>query len=254
MEGISRLPPGLAAISSTRGEELATGLLLLLYTISVIVSIFARLSVTGDVVITMPVEVETNLTRRGTEPVWQYTSYAATLAGAFILAIAAALASRAFWSGSPSLALAGAFMFLGASFFGGLSALVGLVLSQGFYGPLGPGAILTSQEGFALLEAFLEPVRSLAGNTAFTFAALGTICFGSLIALRGAVPRWLGWFGVASGFLMFFIWLEDGAFLHRLGGGAYLVWLLLLGVMLISRGTRYSKNQAADLAKERSNV
>lgn len=254
MTGVSRLPSELAAISSARLEEVAAGVFLLFYAIAVMVSIYARMSVTWDVVTTVPVELESSLTRRGTDEVWQQITYAATLVGAFLLAIAAALACRVFASSSPSLALTGAFMFLGASFFAGLSALVGLALSQGFYGPHGPEAILTSREGFELKEAFLEPLRSLAGNTSFTFAALGALGFGSLIALHGAVPRLLGWPGIASGFLMFFIWLEDGALLHRLGGGAYLVWLILLAATLIFRGTRNLPYQASDFAKERSDV
>ena len=254
VQGNSRFPPRLAAISSVRVAEVATGLFLLFYAVSVIVSILARMSVTWDVVVTMTVEVESSLTRRGTEPAWQYISSAATLTSAFLLAITSALTCRVFSSRGQSLALAGAFMFLAASFFAGLSALFGLVLAQGFYGPLGPGAILSSQEGFDLMEAFFEPVRSLAGNTSFTFAALGALCFGILIALHGVIPRWLGWLGVASGLLMLFIWLEDGALLHRLGGGAYLVWLILLAAMLIFRGARYSTNQVADLAKETSDV
>lgn len=254
MAKLSRFSSRLPAISSARAEEIAAGLLVLFYAISVIVSVFARMSVTWDVVVTMPVEFESSLTRRGTDDVWQHITYAATLASAFILAIAAAPAYRVFRPGGQSLALTGAFMFLGAAIFAGLSALVGLVLAQGFYGPLGPEAILTSREGFELKEALLEPLRSLAGNTSFTFAALGALCFGSLIALSGAVPRWLGWLGVASGFLMFFIWLEDGALLHRLGGGAYLVWLILLAAALVFRGIRNSTNQAADMAKETSDV
>lgn len=245
----------LGAIPPTRLEQIVAGLLLLLYALAITITIVAPMSVTWDVVTTAVNEnLEQSSTWRGTDHSGQFISYSVNLTGAFLLPMVAAVLYTILKPGNPSLALAGAFMYLGASFFGGLSALVGLVLSQGFYGPLGPGAILTSREGFALLEAFLEPVRSLAGNTSFTFAALGTICFECLIALRGPVPRWLGWFGLASGLLMVFIWLEDGALLHRLGGGAHLVWLLLLGVMLISRGTRYSKNQAADLTKERSNV
>ena len=229
-------------------------MLLLCYAISVIVSIFARMSVTSDLVVTMTSELEADLTRRGTDIGWQHITYGATLASAFLLAIAAAPACRVFRAGSHSLALTGAFMFLGASFFAALSALFGVVLAQGFSGPLGPEAVLTSQEGFDLKEAFFEPLRSLAGNASFTFAALGAICFGILIALNGTVPRWLGWLGVASGLLMFFIWLEDGALLHRLGGGAYLVWLILLAGTLIFRGTKNPKNQATDLAEERSDV
>ena len=248
MKGMSRFSPRLAAVSSARTEEIAAGLLLFLYAISVIVSIFARMSVTWDVVTTMSVDLESNLTRRGTDETWQHITYAATLASAFLLAIAAAPACRVFKSASSPLALTGAFMFLGAAFFAGLSAILGLALAQGFYGPLGPEGMLTSQEGFELKEALLEPLRSLAGNTSFTFAALGAIFFGGQIALNGSLPRWLGWLGIAAGLLMFFIWLEDGALMHRLGGGAYLVWLILLAATLVFRGTGNSKNQAANLA------
>ena len=36
---------------------------------------------------------------------------------------------------------------------------------------------------------------------------------------------------------MFFIWYDDAAILHRIGGGLYLIWLLLIAGGLLFRGT-----------------
>ena len=42
---------------------------------------------------------------------------------------------------------------------------------------------------------------------------------------------------------MFFIWYDDAAILHRIGGGLYLLWLLMIAGWLLFRGTANSKGE-----------
>ena len=260
--------PGLFArlrcASPARKTEIVTGLIILLYVAATVVTVYARTSETWDVVLTTGSEFEPDLTRRGLHPGWQLTQYSATLASCFLLSILAALAYRAFRPGSPALALTGACMFLGAGFFAGLSALIGLTLSQGYYEvSRAEAGIITSREGFALMEAFLEPVRALANRVSFTFAALGTLALGLLVAWRGVLPGWLGWFGILAAMLMLFIWMYESPgwlgfdlhfVLHRLGGGAYLAWLALTACWLTARGSSFTNRENSVVTKETADV
>ena len=87
------------------------------------------------------------------------------------------------------------------------------------------------------------------------FAALGTLSYGGLVALTGALPRWLAWLGIASGLMLLLtweesiglmqmdrgrpdlVWIPTRSLLNQLVGGPCLVWLLLSAGWLIARGT-----------------
>ena len=223
-----------------RGTEIAFALLLLLYVLAVALSIAARLSVADNVTATGPAAGPDGLVALSglaLNQEWALVQYGATLAGAFLLTALSALAYRLFRVYDPTLALAGAFMFLGAAFFSGLSAIAGLVLAQGYALAVGSEAQLTSLNTLYLMSNTVEPLRALAGMVSFTFSGLALLILGGLTAWSGALPRWLGGLGILTGALMFFMWYADAAVLHRLGGAAYLLWLTLLAGWLLFRGT-----------------
>ena len=243
-----------------RAVEVIAALLMALYVIAVLASIYTRLAVTDDVVITSRVVGDnggnTSFSKRGTDPVWDLAPHATNIVSGFLLVAAAAFLYRVYRGHEPALALAGSLMFLGAACFAAMAGVIGWVLAQEYQSPLGyvgvleDKGILTSRDGLFLLESFLEPARALTGKVGFTFAALAIVAYGGLIAWSGAAPRWLGWLGVVAGLLMFFIWVETdtaiGLFftwvkvaeaLHRIGGGLYLVCLALLAGWLLIRGT-----------------
>ena len=233
-----------------RAVEIVAGLLLALYVLAVVVSIVARLSVTDDVVVTFQqtdgIGELHDVSRRGTAPGWDAATYVATLAGSFLLAAAAAFTYRALGRREPALAITGSMMFLGAAFFAGASAIIGLTLAQDFYSPAADEIRLTSLDWLYLMESALEPLRALFGEVSFTFSALGSLAYGGLLAGSRGGARWLnrlGWLGIAAGLLMFFIWFEDSGALHRAGGGAYLLWLALLALRLLIKGTSSSTQQ-----------
>ncbi len=229
-------------IISPRGLEIIAAALLLLYVLAVVVSIFARLSVTEDVTGTTTVTDayggRTQVTTWGLNPEGAIAGQAAALVGAFILTAAAAATVRLFAPGDSLLAQAGAFMLLGAAFFTGVSAMIGWILFREYMVSLDVPGPLTSLEGLNLLRTHFEPLRALLGKVSFTFAGLGIMAYGGLIAGSGVLPRWLGWLGLAAGLSMFFIWFENTGPLHRAGGGAYLLCLTLWAGRLLIKGTR----------------
>ena len=234
--------PGNRAFLSRRNIQRAAAVLLLLYVLATTVAIVARLSAPGGLMLITPIsdaagEPGGEWARFGLDRPWYDASHGANLAGSFLLVAAAAISYRVFRDKEPTLALTGASMFLGAAFFTGAAAIFLMALGQGYYAPISSEDTITARDGLHLLQALLEPLRALSGRVAFTFAALGSLAYGGLIAWNGSLPRWLGWLGLAAGLLMFFIWREEAAALHRLGGGAYLLWLTLLAGWLFFRGT-----------------
>ena len=238
--------PRPAEILSQRVVERVAAALLILYVLASIVPIVVRMASGTPVDILLPI-------RDGTEPemfalshlrtmIWlnnplYIASQTANLISSFILVSMSAVSYQVFQHHDRTLALMGAFMFLGAAFFTGLSAVGGLALAQEYGGPLPAQAPLIRAHSLLSTYNAIEPLRALAGRVGFTFAALGLLALSGLIAWSGALPRWLGWLGIVAGVLMFFIWNPDAAALHRIGGGAYLLWLLLLAGWLLFRGT-----------------
>ena len=216
-----------------REAERFAAILLILYTLAVAVSVAARV-VSG-------VDQEMAGLMFAINYGWVVASYTAGLVAAFLTLMAAGLIGPIFGPYAPILAKISVYALLGAALFGGLGALNGLVLavSDLLLARGGPPfqAIYLSDDGGLASYIVLEPMRVLAGKVGFTFSGLVLLSLGGLMVLTGTLPRWLGGLGLLVGALMFFIWYDDAAILHRIGGGLYLIWLLLVAGGLLFRGT-----------------
>lgn len=219
-------------ILSRRAAERIAAILLILYILAVAVAVTARVS--------SGVDQETaaeSVLMLAVNYGWAVAAYTAGLVAALALTILAALIGPVFRPYDPTLAGISAFALLGAAFFGGLAAINGLALAAAYGGGLPPQAAYLPGDGGMATYVTLAPLRALAGQVGFTFSGLALLSLGGLMALTGALPRGIGWLGILTGVLMFFIWYDDAAILHRSGGGLYLLWLLLVAGGLLFRGT-----------------
>lgn len=220
-------------ILSRRAVERVSAILLVLYILAVAVAVTARVSSGVDQEMAAE-SVRMLAVNHG----WAVAAYTAGLVAAFTLTLLAALIGQVFRPYDPTLAGISAFALLGAACFGGLAAINGLALVSTYGGGLPPQAgYLPGDDGGLASYIVLEPMRVLAGKVGFTFSGLALLSLGGLMALTGALPRWIGGLGLLVGALMFFIWYDDAAILHRIGGGLYLLWLLLIAGGLLFRGT-----------------
>lgn len=219
-------------ILSRRATERIAAILLILYILAVAVAVTARVS--------SGVDQETaseSVLMLAVNYGWAIAAYTAGLIAAFALTVLAALIGPVFRPYEPTLAGISAFALLGAAFFGGLAAISGLALASAYGGGLPAQAAYLPVDGGLATYMVLEPLRALAGQVGFTFSGLALLSLGGLMALTGALPRWIGGLGLLVGALMFFIWYDDAAILHRIGGGLYLLWLLMVAGWLLFRGT-----------------
>ena len=219
-------------ILSRRATERIAALLLILYIVAVAVAVAARVS--GGVDQETAAE---SVMMLAVNYGWAVAGYTAGLVAAFALTVMAALIGQVFRYHAPTLAWVSAFALLGAAFFGGLAASNGLALALEYGGGPPPQAAYLAADGGLASYIVLEPLRALAGKVGFTFSGLALLSLGGLMALTGALPRWLGALGLMVGALMFFIWYDDAAILHQVGGGLYLLWLALVAGGLLFRGT-----------------
>lgn len=224
-----------AGILSRRAAERVAAILLILYIVAVAVAVAARVA-SGVDQETAAESVQMLAVNYG----WAVAAYTAGLVAAFILTLLAALIGQVFRHSDPMLASISAFALLGAALFGGLGAVNGLALTLAYGGGLPPQAAYLAADGGMATYMALEPLRALAGKVGFTFSGLALLSLGGLMALTGALPRWIGGLGLLAGALMFFIWYDDAAVLHRVGGGLYLLWLALVAGRLLFRGTANS--------------
>ena len=219
-------------ILSRRAVERVAAILLILYILAVAVAVTARVS-SGVDQETAAESVRMLAVNYG----WAVAAYTAGLIAALALTVLAALIGQVFRPYDPTLAGISAFTLLGAACFGGLAAINGLALVSEYGGGLPAQAGYLPGDGGLATYMALPPLRALAGQVGFTFSGLALLSLGGLMALTGALPRWLGGLGLLVGALMFFIWYDDAAILHRIGGGLYLLWLLLIAGWLLFRGT-----------------
>ena len=219
-------------ILSRRAAERITAGLLILYILAVALSVTARVS-SGVDQETAAESVRMLAVNYG----WAVAAYTAGLIAAFTLTVLAALIGQVFRLYDPTLAGISAFALLGAACFGGLAAINGLALASAYGGGLPAQAAYLPADGGLATYMALAPLRALAGQVGFTFSGLALLSLGGLMVLTGALPRWMGGLGLLVGALMFFIWYDDAAILHRIGGGLYLLWLLLIAGGLLFRGT-----------------
>ncbi len=214
-----------------REAERFAAILLILYTLAVAVSVAARV-VSG-------VDQETaaeSILMLAVNHGWAVAAYTAGLVAAIILFVLAHLIARVFRPYALYLDGISAFVLSVAALFGGWAAICGLGLALALEYGGGPPFYLLADGGLAAYSG-IEPLRVLTGKVGFTFSGLALLSLGGLITLTGALPRWIGGLGLLVGALMFFIWYDDAAILHRSGGGLYLLWLLLIAGGLLFRGT-----------------
>ena len=228
-------PKQYKGILSRRAAERIAAILLILYILAVAVAVAARVSSGVDQ------ETATESVRMlAVNYGWAVAAYTASLIAALALTLLAALIGQVFRPYDPTLAGITAFALLGAACFGGLAAINGLALAAAYGGGLPAQAGYLPGDGGMATYMALAPLRALAGQVGFTFSGLALLSLGGLMTLTGALPRWIGGLGLLVGALMFFIWYDDVAILHRIGGGLYLLWLLLVAGGLLFRGTANS--------------
>ena len=224
--------PRPAEILSPRVVERVAAVLIILYAIALVLTVVTRVGSGAD----QETALE-SLTMIAANAELYMASKIANLISAFVLVVLAAVSYRIFQRYDRTLALVGAVTLLSAGLLWTFSSVAGLALAQEYGGPLPSQAPLVRAGSILGTYNAVEPLRALAGQAGFTFAALALLALGSLIAWSGTLPRWLGWLGIVAGVLMFFIWNPEATALHRIGGGAYLLWLLLLAGWLLFRGT-----------------
>jgi len=174
-------------------------------------------------------------------------STAFDIASNFIFILIAAAFYLAFRAHDRNLALLGSFGFLAA---GLLFLTIDMVvislytLSESFTEASGAQAqsILNSASAVGLM-ADPAAAMSLLGM------AIGFLSYGLLVVTTGAVPRWIGWFGIVGGLVAPFGWLylvESDLFaVGFIGGGIGLLFFLITGVWLVLKGSSEATETAS---------
>ena len=227
---------------SHRTLERFTAALLLLYCIAQIVTIATRIASGAD----QPDSL-VSMAMISANHSWYLASKIANLVAAFALLVASVFIFRVFRAHDRTFSLLAAVLLGTAAAFWLYSSLVGLAVAEILSNEgHGPRRIFYSDDpsSQAALYAFytMEPVRAVAGRAGFTVAALGLAAWSALIALATPLPRWLGWAGWATTVAMFFIWDPEATAMHRVGGLALLVWLVVMAGLLIWKGTNRTEN------------
>ncbi len=218
-------------ILAHRTLERFTAVLLIVYGIAQVITIVTRIASGAD----QP-DALGSMAMISANHSWYLASKIANLAAAFVLLASAVPIFQVFRVHDQTLSLLTAVLLGTAGIFWLYSSLAGLALAEIYGQGVAETAVLTSNpEQFAF--AAIEPVRAIAGRVGFTAAALAIAAWSALIVLAKPLPRWLGWAGWATAVAMFFIWDPEATALHRLGGGALLLWLLLVVGLLTWKGT-----------------
>jgi hypothetical protein len=105
---------------------------------------------------------------------------------------------------------------------------------EGF--PAGDAAIVRDARSFALLDASAQIL-------AITGLGMFSIAFGAIISMSPSgdinPPRWIGWVAIASGITGILAWLvflnDAGGIFFGISGLLTLIWLIALGVWLLTR-------------------
>ncbi|MFQ6026457.1 MAG: DUF4386 family protein [Dehalococcoidia bacterium] len=231
MENTTPPTPGVTVSISQRNLERIAGGLLIIYGVLVAVSVFTRVASQSDQDTTGE-----SLNMIAAHQGMFLTSAVINLISNFLLIALAGILYLALRRHEALLTLLGSLFFLVAATTWVISGIAGLsliTLAAEFVAASGSLA-----ESTVAAAGSTELLRELSGKASFTLAALALLAFGGAISWRGMVPRWLGWLGIVVGLLMLFIWVDTATLLHRLGGSGYLLWAALLGIWLLSKGTR----------------
>jgi len=229
------LPKGVAMLSKRGVDYLAGGLLIALI-VTFLVQIFVD-PIGADTFKEDPAGILRAIAENQTQIV---VSTAFAIAGNFILILFAAALYLTFRAHDRNLALIGSFGFLAA---GVLFLTIDLVvislytLSESFTQASGAQAesILNSASAVGLM-ADPAAAMSLLG------LAIGFLSYGLLVVTTGAVPRWIGWFGIVGGLVAPFGWLyliEADLFgVGFIGVIVGLLFALITGLWLVLKGSR----------------
>ncbi|MDE2938334.1 MAG: DUF4386 family protein [Chloroflexota bacterium] len=221
-------------VLSHRMSERITAVLLILYSIAQVITIVTRIASGTD----QP-DALSSIAMISANHSWYIASKIANMIAAFLLLAASALIFQVFRPFDRTLALLAAVLLGTAGIFWLHSSLAGMALAEVSGAPLPETALLPENVQQSAFFA-IEPVRAVAGRVGFTAAALALAAWSALIVFAGPLPRWLGWAGWATAVAMLFIWDPAAAAMHRLGGGALLIWLLVVAGLLAWKGTAYS--------------
>ncbi len=218
-------------VMSHRTAERITALLLFLYGIAQVVTIVTRIASGSD----QP-DAFSSIAMISANHSWYLASKIANLVAAFLLLGASVFIFQVFRPFDRTLALLASVLLGTAGIFWLHSSLAGLALAETYGAPV-PETTGLSSNMQQLAYLAIEPVRAIAGRVGFTAAALGLAAWSALIVFARPLPRWLGWAGWATAFAMLFIWDPEATAMHRLGGGALLIWLLLVAGLIAWKGT-----------------
>lgn len=204
------------------------GIFLLLTALATAISVPARLAADAD----LPTPEETLAAIGAAKAAYGTGGVARLVGGLTLLAAAIPLwrATRMYHAtatGAASLCLAASGI---ASALSGAAA-VALAVTAPVDLPLGELMVTQSEE-------MVLGIRWIAGTIGFTLAGLGLVALapaqwrmGSILRVTGAV---VGVLGVA----MLFIWLDAATVVHRITGIAFLIWLIVAGVCLVTGRVR----------------
>ena len=224
-------------ILSRRTLERLTAALLVLYCVAQVVTVITRIASGAD----QPDAFSSMVMISANHP-WYLASKIANLVAAFLLLAASALIFQVFRAHDRTLSLLTAVLLGAAGIFWLHSSLAGLALADIYGSPARETAVLSSNmQQFAFFA--IEPVRAIAGRVGFTAAALGLAAWSAIFAFAKPLPWWLGWAGWVAAIAMLFIWDPEASAMHRLGGGALLLWLLMVAGLLAWKGTAGSVPQ-----------
>lgn len=176
----------------------------------------------------------------------QYLTLVVLHVSSVLVLVLAATLYLAFRPFDRALALVGAlglvalgFTFIMANVAGG--ALVNIAEEYETVSAAKSDMLLASARAITMLQVFTW------FDGAFTFLPLSLLAFGAIITRSNALPRWLGWLGIAAGVVMPTMWLSQHPFLIEafwvvamIGMMGSLLWLLLVGGWLLVSGTRQS--------------
>ena len=80
----------------------------------------------------------------------------------------------------------------------------------------------------------LAITRWLTGKVGFTLMGLGLIVAAPYQWKAGGMLRYVAVASAAVGIAMLFIWFDAATIMHRISGNAVFIWLLVIGVMLLT--------------------
>lgn len=213
------------ATASHRRKDSAArraGLLLLLAAAATIVMVYARVAADAD----QPTLLESLRAVAASKAMYSMSGLARAISG--IALIAGALFLLKTWVIREGFGTRMVPYLLAAS--GGFTAVSGacaLALAADASNAAAVGSVDASTEAIATL-------RWLSGKIGFALAGLGLVAAAQRQWKAGGVIRRIAPASALIGIAMQFIWVDAATIAHRISGVAFFIWLLLIGVMLLT--------------------